>query len=69
MPGYGMPLILTLFENESPHRYFAEVGNMFQEHLFLLKATSKLSMNLEGTTIKICSEKPRWLPNELHIAS
>ena len=42
MPGYGMPLILTLIENESPRKYVAEVWNMFQEHVFLSMATSKL---------------------------
>ena len=26
-------------------------------------------MNLLGTVIKICSGKPGWLPNKLHIAS
>ena len=41
MPGYDMPLILTLFENESQHRYFTEVWNIFQEQVFLSIATSK----------------------------
>lgn len=37
-----MPLILTVFENESPHVYFAEILNMFQEQVSLSMATSKL---------------------------
>ena len=67
MPGYGMPLILTLFEYESPRRYFAEVWNMFQEQDFL--SLSMATSKLQGTIIKICSEKPRWLPNRQHITS
>ena len=74
MPGYGMPLILNLFENESPPQVFwyvfqEQVWNVFQEQVFLSMATSNLWMNLQGTAIKIYFEKPRWLPNKLHIAS
>ena len=42
MLGYDMPLILALFEDKSPHRYFAEVWNMCQEQIFLSMANSKL---------------------------
>ena len=31
-----MPLILTLFENESSHRFFVKFLNIFQKHISLL---------------------------------
>lgn len=40
-----------------------------QEQVFFSMSISKVRMNLQETIIKICSEKARWLPNRLHIAS
>ena len=40
-----------------------------QEQVFLSMASLKVWMNLQEAIIKIYSQKPRWLPNRLHIAS
>ena len=69
VPGYGMSLIVILFEIKSPHSCFAGILNRFQNQVFLSMAASELWMNLQGTAIKIFSRKRRWLPNKLHIAS
>ena len=37
-----MSLILTLFENEPPRRYFGEIWNVFEEPVFLSIASFKL---------------------------
>ena len=43
MPGYDIPLILTLFDIKF---------SMFQEQVFLSMATSKLWMNLQGRMLE-----------------